>query len=184
METQIKKFLEFNGKAILFLQVDGTYFVAIKPICEALEVDFIEQFKQIKSDPVLSQLLWNTTMVASDEKLRKMACLPEKFIYGWLFNIKKSKSEHLLEYKWKCYEVLYDYFHGTITHRQKLLKEKTKAELEIDVLEEKLEYNEDYRRLKDLKASIKDAGRALRNMDKDIINAQLDLWQQDFVTEN
>ena len=181
MENQIKKFLEFNGKAILFLQVDGTYYVAIKPICEALEVNYKEQYRQIKSDPILNQLVRNTTMVGADNKMRKMSCLPEKFIYGWLFNIKKSKSEHLIEYKLKCYEILYDYFHGSVTQRQKLLKEKTKAELEIDQLEEKLEYNEDYCRLKYLKSSIKDAGKALRKMDENIIDAQLDLWKQDFV---
>jgi len=180
---QIKKFLEFNGKAILFLQVDGTYFVAIKPICEALGINYNRQYQNLKKDQILSQLFAVQQMVGADNKMRDMICFPEKFIYGWLFSIQSSSSE-LLEYKLKCYEVLYDYFHGTITQRQKLLKEKTKAELEIDVLEEKLDYNEDYRRLKDLKANIKDAGRALRNMDKDIINAQLDLWQQDFVTEN
>ncbi len=40
-----QKFLEFNGKNIIFLNVDGTYWIALKPICEALGVDYVRCFK-------------------------------------------------------------------------------------------------------------------------------------------
>lgn len=34
-----EKFLKFNGKNIVFLSIDGTYWIAIKPICDALNID-------------------------------------------------------------------------------------------------------------------------------------------------
>ena len=131
MKEQIKKFLEFNGKVIYFLAADGQYWIAIKPICEALGVDYIRQFKNLKSDEIMSQPLSEQTIVAADGKLRKMVCLPEFYIYGWIFQIQSSSPE-LIKYKWECYRVLYEYFHGTIGGRKDLLKEKAKAQTEID----------------------------------------------------
>ena len=101
MKKDIKKFLEFNGKSIHFLAVDGQYWIALKPICEALNVDYIRQFKNLKDDGVLSLLLSEQTMVAGDDKLRKMICLPEFFIYGWIFSI-QSQSQELQAYKLEC----------------------------------------------------------------------------------
>ena len=131
MKEQIKKFLEFNGKVIYFLAADGQYWIAIKPICEALNIDYISQFKNLKSNEILSQPLSEQTIVAADGKLRKMVCLPEFYIYGWLFQIQSTSTE-LAKYKWECYRVLYEYFHGTIGGRKDLLKEKVKAQSEIN----------------------------------------------------
>jgi hypothetical protein len=131
MKEEIKKFLEFNGKTIFFVAVDGQYWIAIKPICRALNVDYVRQFKNLKEDKILSQLLSKQTMVGPDNKFRKHVCLPEFYVYGWIFQI-QSQSEELYEYKWECYRVLYNHFHGTITGRKELLSEKVKAQLEID----------------------------------------------------
>ena len=35
-------------------------------------------------------------------------------------------------YKWECYRILYEHFHGAITGRKELLSEKAKAQLVID----------------------------------------------------
>ena len=72
MKKDIKKFLEFNGKTIYFAAADGQYWIAIKPICEALNVDYIRQFKNLQIDKILGELLSEQTMVAADGKLRKM----------------------------------------------------------------------------------------------------------------
>ncbi len=131
MKNQIKKFLEFNGKSIHFLAVDGQYWIALKPICEALNVDYEAQRKNLKEDKILCQLPSEQTVVAADGKLRKMLCLPEFFIYGWIFNI-QSASEELQAYKLECYRILYEHFHGAIVGRKELLSEKAKAQVEID----------------------------------------------------
>jgi len=131
MKTETKKFLEFNGKTIYFVAADGQYWIALKPICEALNVDFEAQRKNLKEDEILSQHPSEQTVVAADGKLRKMLCLPEFYVYGWIFNIQSSSPE-LLKYKWECYGVLYDYFHGVITGRKELLSQKAKAQIEVD----------------------------------------------------
>ena len=56
MKKPIEKFLEFNGKRISVLCADGTWWVAIRPICDALEVNYNRQFQNIKEDDILGQL--------------------------------------------------------------------------------------------------------------------------------
>lgn len=131
MKTESKKFLEFNGKSIFFVAVDGQYWIALKPICEALNVSWKNQHEKLLSDEILGQLSRDQGMVAADGKLRKMVSLPEFYVYGWIFQIQSSSPE-LLKYKWECYGVLYNYFHGAITGRKSLLLEKVKAQTEID----------------------------------------------------
>lgn len=154
MKSEIKKFLEFNGKTIHFLDVKGEYWVAIKPICEALNINFNQQVLRLKSDEILSQLYRNSDIVAADGKLRKMACLPEKFIYGWLFSI-QSKSPELMQYKRECYEVLFNYFHGTITQRKHILRRKSEIKMEMRL------------------------GKSLKELDAEIVKDQLSLFKSE-----
>lgn len=177
MDT-VKKFLEFNGKSILFIARDGQYWVAIKPICEALNVNYDRQYRNLTSDPFLGQLCAEQHMVAADGKLRKMTSIPEKYVYGWIFTIQTSSPDHLA-YKGKCYELLYDYFHGTIGKRTPVLKTKTQAEIQIEKLEAELMSNPAFVELLETKTRVTQINKELRNLDNEVISNQLDLWKQD-----
>jgi hypothetical protein len=131
MNKQVSKFLEFNGKTLVFLAVEGEYWVALKPICEAIGVNYNRAYQELNTDPIFSQLFALQQMVGSDEKVRKMVSLPEKWIYGWVLSL-KSASPELLQYKKLCYEILSDYFHGSIIGRKNLLQQKAKLQVEID----------------------------------------------------
>ena len=103
-------FLSFNGKNIIYVKVDKTYWIALKPICEALNVDYIRSFRNAKNDPILGSVLSEQTIqVAKNGKKqgRNMTCIPEKYVYGWLFSL-RSDSPELLAYKRTCYELLYN----------------------------------------------------------------------------
>jgi len=104
---------------------------SIKPICEALGVDYITQFKATNKSKILSQLLSDMTMVAADGKFRKMISLPEFAIYGWIFKI-EANAPGMDDYQWECYRLLYEHFHGSITGRKELLSEKVRLQMEID----------------------------------------------------
>lgn len=173
-----EKFLEFNGKSIVFLSVDGTYWIPLKPICDALGVDYIRCFKNAKNDPILGPELSKQTMQVSKNgqiQGRNMTCIPEEFIYGWIFSL-RSDSKELTEYKKTCYRLLYNHFHGTVTQRKDLLKERAELDKLIfdkeEEMKEKLaEFNE-YKELKKQRATI---SRQLNSMDTEVIN-QLDIF--------
>ena len=170
----LEKFLEFNGKRISVLLADGTWWVAVKPICEALGVDFQAQHKSILADEILGQLSSEQTIVAADNKLRKMTCLPERYIYGWLFSI-RSDSPGLVEYKRKCYDILYEHFHGALTARFNVLNERDGIALRILELEEKLEESAEYQEILQLRKRKSDTTKALAKLDVELKAGQLSL---------
>jgi hypothetical protein len=175
MEKSIEKFLEFNGKVIYFLAKDGTYWIAIKPICEALDVNFNAQYQNIKSDQILKAAYAVQHMQVDQVQVRKYVCLPEFYVYGWLFKI-KSNSQTFLEYQWKCYEILYKYFHGTITSRETIIGQKTKAHIEHDKLIAAIRATPEGQRLYEVEKLIRVCNTTLRDLDKEIIQNQLPLF--------
>lgn len=178
MSKNLEKFLEFNGTRIAILLSDGIWYIAIRPVCEALGVDYHAQYKSLQNDEILGQLLSKQTTVGADKKMREMVCMPEKFVYGWLFSI-RSESEGLKEYKLKCYEVLFDHFHGALTGRMTALTERSQTDLEIIELQEKMNEkllaSEEYQRILELKARQKQIAKKLKDLDTELLTGQLSL---------
>lgn len=171
-----EKFLEFNGKKIVFLSKDGVYWIALKPICEALNVDYVRQFKNIKQDVFFNELLSKQTTVGADKKLREMICLSEKDIYGWIASI-NSKSEELQVYKRTCYDLLYNHFHGTITNRKELLMQRRSLDSQIHELKQNLKEEDlKYKQLQELQNKRKTVSTQLNSIDKELIK-QPDLFE-------
>lgn len=173
MKNEIQKFLEFNGKNILFISKDGQYWVAVKPICEALNINYNRQFQNLKKDEILRAVFAKQQMQVPSDQVREMICLPEKFIYGWIFQV-RSDSPELLLYKWQCYQILYDYFNGSITKRHQILREQKSDWDKIKSLRNKLDTNSDYKELKQLEKTVVDYNSKLKECDKELI--QLDMF--------
>lgn len=174
----LEKFLEFNGKRISILLADGTWWIAIKPICEVLNVDYEKQRERISRHHILSQLPTKQGVVAADNKLREMLCLPEQYIYGWIFSI-NSDSPDLLEYQQKCYDILYNHFHGAMTGRVTTLNEKSETELKIIELQERLDAKlletDEYKEMQELKNKSKQINKKLKDLDVELVQGQLSL---------
>lgn len=114
MET--KTIAKVNNQSILIIEdLSKEKFVPIRPICDALGVDFEGQRQRISRDEILNSTAFMTKAVGADGKDREMVCLPMKFVFGWLFTIDTSRvneeaRESVITYKLKCYDVLYNYF--------------------------------------------------------------------------
>lgn len=170
-----EKFLEFNGKKLTLVNADGKFYVAIKPICEALNVHYKAQHKAISEDEILSQLSSIQRIVAADNKQREMLCLPEKYIYGWLFSI-NSESEHLKKYKLECYEILYNHFHNIIADRVNELQQKKQLQEAHQKLHlEQMATNSTYRQLVELQQKLKAVNKALAQNDNTLLNGQIEM---------
>jgi hypothetical protein len=123
MNEEVLKFLEFNGKSIQFLASDGQYWIAIKPICEALNVNSQRQFLNIKKDPILKNIACLNFSIAADNKRRQMVCLPEFYIHVWILSI-RSASNEFQAYKNECSRVLLKHFNGITINKNQHLKSK------------------------------------------------------------
>lgn len=167
-----EKFLEFNGNKMFFLKVDGTYWIALKPILDALNLESDRYLKKTKRDAFFSGCLDTLSIQVEKNGIlqgRNMVCLPEKFIYGWICFL-NSDNIDLIEYKKTCYELLYNHFHGTITNRKELLLQKKDVETQIFKIKESLkEQDENFKKLQNLEKEKKQITAELNTMDQQII---------------
>ena len=105
-----------------------------------------------------------------------MFCLPEKYIYGWLFGI-RSNSPDLISYKKECYDVLFNYFHGIIGSRQESLTIKADIQLQKNDLNKQLMEIPAFKKLMELQAEDMRLGKVLKALDDKLISEQLNLFQ-------
>jgi len=169
-----------NEKEISIESHNNEKFVAIKPICEAIGVDYDNQIEKINNDEILSQLTPLKGVVAADGKTRKMRVISLRYVFGWLFTINPNKvkpeiKQDIINYKKQCYDALFD----TFTKRTSILKEKTNYQIEIERLESNWRKTDEYQKIQDLKKQQKNATQRLNNLDKNIVNEQLDLFKKE-----
>ena len=92
MPTEIS-FVNFNSTpvATVINTETGQVFVPVKPICEAIGVDWGSQYTKIQQDEVLNSTIVQCIITASDGKQRNMTCIPLDYLNGWLFKLNPSK---------------------------------------------------------------------------------------------
>ena len=112
---KIRTLAKVNQVAIQVLEKDSEKLVPIKPICEALGVNFATQYNKLKEDDFLNSTVALRATVGSDGRDREMVCLPYEFIFGWLFtinpkNVKEEARDAVARYRIECYRALYRNF--------------------------------------------------------------------------
>jgi len=121
MATQLKTLLFQESPIYYFEAEDSANMVLVRPLCDILGIDADRQIRELEADELLGpKVSSKTTQVPGDTQARSWVCLPEEFVYGWIFSIQTSgamKPETkatLLAYKLECYDALYQHFHGAI----------------------------------------------------------------------
>lgn len=111
--------LDFHGHPLHTFEKDGVHYVVMRPITDALGLDWEAQYKRLRRDEVLSvMVIMETTEFASaDGKRYEMLALPIDYLNGWLFGVSVNKvrpelRESILHYKRECYRVLFEHWHG------------------------------------------------------------------------
>lgn len=113
--SEITKYIPFDNRQFPVYEVNGKHLVAMKPLVEAIGLDWDKQLELIKRDEILGSTTAIIGVVAEDGKTRDMVCLPEEYLQGWLFKVPSSRyegerKEKLLFYKRECYKALHDYW--------------------------------------------------------------------------
>ena len=114
----------FHDAQVVCVMHDGKPFVALRPLCDALEIAWEAQFRAIKKDPVLASTVDDLSTVGADGKSRSMLCLPLDYLNGWLFKIDAGRykpgdprRDRIIAYQRECYRVLRDRFMPALTDR-------------------------------------------------------------------
>lgn len=176
--------LIINGKTLSILSKDGTWWIAIKPICDALGIEYTRAFKNLQEDDFFAGALAKQPMHDASNRLQEMTCICEKDVYGWLCSL-RSESPALKEYKRKCYDILYQHFHGALTGRMETLVARSAIDIQIAELEQKMLESEEYLKIQELKKAKTFATKKLKDLDHDLLlNTQLSLFSLTAATDN
>jgi hypothetical protein len=111
--------VDFRNDTLFAVERDDGVFVAVKPICESIGIEWRKQQERIKRDPILAE---GITMVGipSPGGVQETTCLRLDLMNGWLFTIDESRvkdeevRQKVLSYKRECYRVLADHFLGKV----------------------------------------------------------------------
>ena len=141
-ETNRLSIGRINGVEIFAVKDESNnVFVPVKPICEAIGVAFRKQHEKLQEHLILSPVVTLRVTTGADGKNYEMVCLPQEFIYGWIFtinprNVSEEARGNVIRYQKQCYKVLYDYFHGKSRRQQEMIN------MERTLLNEKKELDE------------------------------------------
>lgn len=170
-----EKFLEFNGKKLTLINEDGKFFIALKPICEVLEVDWEGQRQAIERHPIFKATTFILKAVGADGRTREMVCIPEKFIYGWLLSFSPKNEQHI-QFQLQCYEVLYSHFHNVLSQRVNELQKRQQLKDEYRNLHtEKMLTDPNYQRMMDIGQTLKLTSKSLSSFDSLLLSGQLEM---------
>lgn len=146
MKTILKTISRINNIEIKIVEKDEEYYVPIRPICDALGVDFSAQRQRLERDEIVAPTVVMITTVAEDNKEREMLCIPLMYVWGWLLSIdvsrvKEEAKEMVIAYKKECHFVLYNHFMGQYITLDKQIKETARRKARINAIKEDLAAN-------------------------------------------
>jgi len=106
----------FHGHTLITVRQGDKIMVAMKPISDAIGLEWSAQFRRLKRDPVLSTCIAIMAIqVADDSQPREAVLLELDYLNGWLFGIdanrvKPELRDRVIEYQRECYQVLARHF--------------------------------------------------------------------------
>ncbi|QHM76512.1 hypothetical protein C7M52_02488 [Mixta theicola] len=105
--------VEFNGDRLTTISNDGIEYVAMKPVVEAIGLDWKSQHRKLMSQK--EKYGCGHIAIPSQGGVQEMLCLPLRKLNGWLFSInpakvKESIRNKLIAYQEECFTVLHDYW--------------------------------------------------------------------------
>ena len=113
MNTQLET-IQFHNQSLIVLNHENKPYIAMKPVCENIGLDWHAQRQRIHRHHVLSQ---GEVMITLPSKSgnQEYLCLPISMLNGWLFGIDTNRVKPeiratLEQYQLECFDVLYDHF--------------------------------------------------------------------------
>lgn len=109
--------INFRSDTLFAVERDDGVFVAVKPICDTLGIEWRKQQERLRRDPILSEGI-TMVVIPSPGGAQETTCLKLDLVHGWLFTIDESRvkdedtKQRVLAYKRECYSVLFEHFYG------------------------------------------------------------------------
>ena len=111
--------VDFHEDTLFAIERPDGVFVAVKPICDALGIEWRKQHARLNRDPILAEGITIMVMPSLGGP-QETTLLRLELMQGWLFGIdaervKPEARERVLAYKRECYAALHGHFYGRKT---------------------------------------------------------------------
>ena len=161
----MKSKIIFNNVTIPYKVFNGMVYVAVRPLCESLGVEYKTQYRKLSKN---DRFPTETLNILTDQ-IREYFCLAETKVYGWLFTLDSNNSD-FIKYQDECYNLLYNFFKGSIIGRNELLKQKKEIQTLIQEKVKVLNDNSFFHEYLELKAEEMRIGKLLKENDNQTMN--------------
>lgn len=114
--------VNFRGAELYGFRRDDAVFVALKPIVQAMGLDWNGQLQRLKRDPILSEGVCVMHVPFGRGGAQDATCLRLDLLHGWFFTIDTSRipndetRESVQAYQREAYSVLHQAFTGSAGH--------------------------------------------------------------------
>ena len=105
----------FHGQSISVFTQNNQHYVAMKPICENIGLDWRAQRQRIMRHDIMKQGVVIITTPDKAGQMQETNCLPLEYLNGWLFGVDAARVKpeikpRLLQYQRECFKVLSAHF--------------------------------------------------------------------------
>lgn len=105
--------ITFRNNIINAVKVDDDVYVAMRPICQNIGLDWASQYAKLRKCHQKFGCCDITTPSQGGPQLT--LCIPLRKLNGWLFSVNTEKvrpdiRDNLIAYQEECFTALYDYF--------------------------------------------------------------------------
>lgn len=150
--------------------------IPVELLCDLLEINSEWQIKNMNADTILSSYLSQQSNYSVFADNRQRTHISKEGFIIWVLGLdykilKEEKQPLFLHYK----SNLLKYFFQNTIEREEQIMLKVEKETRIKVLEEKLNDNEDYLELMELRASVARIGKTMKSIDTNM-SSQLSLF--------
>lgn len=154
-ELQLLEF-DYQGTKLSCPLQQGMRMIPVRPVCELIDINFQNQDKWLKSNPLFNMVYKKVNVKRSDNNNHPMNCLSILDMFGWLNHISNSNNRKEGSYE-KQLQLLFWLRELHLGRYKELDVIKEDNEREI-LLEEKIE---------DIQIQRADLKRALKELDKE-----------------
>lgn len=135
MENKIMT-VQFQGAELYGFQLNNNTYVALKPIVDAMGLDWEGQRQKVQKDPILSEGTF-ITKVPSAKGPQDTLCLLLDYLNGWMFKIQSTRiadpdlRAKVQAFQRECYRVLNRHFCGDRDKIERELNDATSLNLRL-----------------------------------------------------
>ena len=110
MEKTVEKFLELDGLPLNRKVKFAVWWIPIQPICKYLNIDYeTELFRLMEITTLYKHSSVQTFLDENNKNPYKCVCLPEKYIYTWLYLL-ESDNPDLQNFKEGYSNIVYSHY--------------------------------------------------------------------------